>query len=387
MRLQLLAITVTRTIISTGFRLVYPFLPVLARGVGVEPQAIVLAITARSGLGLASPILGSLGDLRGRRLAILVGVGIFAGGMVLVGIWPIYVALFIAILATGLSKIVLDPAQYAYLGDRVAFERRGTAMALVELSWSLAFLVGIPLVGLMIAAWGWQSPYPILAGVALLGGAWLWRSLPADRPPESSGPKLLDRFKSILARRSAVVLLGVSLLMAAGNEVVSIVFGLWFEEAFALSVAALGAASAIIGLAELSGEGLVAGIADRIGKKRSVAIGLLLTTLASLALPVLGQTFLGALLGLFFFYLFFEITIVSSLPLMTEQTPTSRSTLMATNIAAISLGRILGALAGGPLFSIGLGANGAVSAILNLLALGLLLAFVRERGERVAVAP
>ena len=387
MRLQLLAITVTRTIISTGFRLVYPFLPVLARGVGVEPQAIVLAITARSGLGLASPILGSLCDLRGRRLAILVGVGIFAGGMVLVGIWPIYVALFIAILATGLSKIVLDPAQYAYLGDRVAFERRGTAMALVELSWSLAFLVGIPLVGLMIAAWGWQSPYPILAGVALLGGAWLWRSLPADRPPESSGPKLLDRFKSILARRSAVVLLGVSLLMAAGNEVVSIVFGLWFEEAFALSVAALGAASAIIGLAELSGEGLVAGIADRIGKKRSVAIGLLLTTLASLALPVLGQTLLGALLGLFFFYLFFEITIVSSLPLMTEQTPTSRSTLMATNIAAISLGRILGALAGGPLFSIGLGANGAVSAILNLLALGLLLAFVRERGERVAVAP
>ena len=387
MRLQLLAITVTRTIISTGFRLVYPFLPVLARGVGVEPQAIVLAITARSGLGLASPILGSLGDLRGRRLAILVGVGIFAGGMVLVGIWPIYVALFIAILATGLSKIVLDSAQYAYLGDRVAFERRGTAMALVELSWSLAFLVGIPLVGLMIAAWGWQSPYPILAGVALLGGAWLWRSLPADRPPESSGPKLLDRFKSILARRSAVVLLGVSLLMAAGNEVVSIVFGLWFEEAFALSVAALGAASAIIGLAELSGEGLVAGIADRIGKKRSVAIGLLLTTLASLALPVLGQTLLGALLGLFFFYLFFEITIVSSLPLMTEQTPTSRSTLMATNIAAISLGRILGALAGGPLFSIGLGANGAVSAILNLLALGLLLAFVRERGERVAVAP
>ena len=260
-------------------------------------------------------------------------------------------------------------------------------MALVELSWSLAFLVGIPLVGLMIAAWGWQSPYPILAGVALLGGAWLWRSLPADRPPESSGPKLLDRFKSILARRSAVVLLGVSLLMAAGNEVVSIVFGLWFEEAFALSVAALGAASAIIGLAELSGEGLVAGIADRIGKKRSVAIGLLLTTFAALALPILGRTLPGALVGVFFFYLFFEFTIVSSLPLMTEQTPSSRATLMATNIAAFSLGRSLGALAGGPLFSIGLGANGAVSAILNLLALGLLLAFVRERGERVAVAP
>jgi predicted MFS family arabinose efflux permease len=125
----------------------------------------------------------------------------------------------------------------------------------------------------------------------------------------------------------------------------------------------------------------VAGLADRIGKKRSVAIGLLLTALASLALPVLGRTLPGALLGVFLLYLFFEITIVSSLPLMIEQTPNARSTLMATNIAAISLGRIFGALAGGPLFAIGLGANGVVGAILTLLALAVLLAFVRERGE------
>lgn len=387
MRVQLLAITVTRTIISTGFRLVYPFLPVLARGVGVEPQAIVLAITSRSGLGLASPILGSFGDLRGRKLAILVGVGIFAGGMVLVGIWPIYIALFLAILATGLSKIVMDPAQYAYVGDRVAFERRGTPMALVEVSWSAAFLVGVPIVGLMIAAWGWHSPFPILAGLTVLGGIWLWRSLPADRPARTDAPSLLDGFNSILVRRSALAALGVSLLMAAGNEVVSIVYGLWFEEAFALTVAALGAASIVIGLAELSGEGLVAGITDRIGKKRSVAIGLLLTALASLALPVLGRTLPGALFAVFALYLFFEFAIVSSIPLMSEQTPKARSTLMATNLAAFSLGRILGALAGGPLFAIGLGGNGVVGAILNLLALGLLLAFVRERGEVVTVAP
>jgi predicted MFS family arabinose efflux permease len=387
MRLQLLAITVTRTVINTGFRMVYPFLPVLARGVGVEPQAIVLAVTARSGLGLASPVLGAFGDLRGRTLAILVGVGIFAGGMVLVGIWPVYIVLFIAILATGLSKIVMDPAQYAYVGDGVAFERRGRPMALIEMSWSGAFLVGIPLVGLMIAAWGWQSPFPILAGLAVLGGIWLWRSLPADRPAESSRPSLLGSLNSILVRRSAVATLGVSLLFAAGNEVVSIVYGLWFEEAFALSVAALGAASAVIGLAELSGEGLVAGVADRLGKKRSAAIGLLLTALASLALPVLGRTLPGALLAIFLLYLFNEFTIVSLLPLMIEQTPNARSTLMATNLAAFSLGRILGALAGGPLFAIGLGANGVVGAILNLLALAVLLAFVRERGEAIAAAP
>lgn len=365
--------------------MVYPFLPVLARGVGVEPQAIVLAVTARSALGLASPILGSFGDLRGRTLAILAGVGIFSGGMVLVGIWPVYVALFIAILATGLSKIVLDPAQYAYVGDRIEFERRGTPTAIIEFSWSSAFLVGVPLVGLMIAAWGWQSPFPILAGLALLGGIWLWRALPADGTSKSDRPSLRAGFSSILVRRSAVAALGVSLLMAAGNEVISIVYGLWFEDAFALSVAALGAASIVIGLAELGGEGAVAGITDRIGKKRSVAIGLLLTALASVALAFVGRTLAGALVGMFMLYLFFEFTIVSSIPLMTEQTPSSRSTLMATNIAAFALGRSLGALIGGPLFAIGLVANGVLAAIFNLLALALLLALVRERGEVVAV--
>lgn len=365
--------------------MVYPFLPALARGVGLEPQAIVLAVTARSSLGLASPVLGAFGDLRGRTLAILVGVGIFAGGMVLVGIWPLYVALFIAILATGLSKIVLDPAQYAYVGDQVAFERRGTPTALVELSWSGAFLIGVPLVGLMIAAWGWQSPFPILAGLAVLGGVWLWKALPGDGPAKSARPSLLDGFNTIRVRRSAVAALGMSLLFAAGNEVISIIYGLWFEGAFALSVAALGAASIVIGLAELSGEGLVAGIVDRVGKKRSVAVGLTLTAVASLALPVLGTTLPGALFGVFILYLFFEFTIVSFIPLMSEQTPKARSTLMATNIAAFSLGRSLGALAGGPLFAIGLGANGVVGAILTLLALAVLLVFVRERGEVVAV--
>lgn len=352
----------------------------------MEPQAIILAITARSSLGLASPVLGALGDLRGRTLAILLGVGIFSGGMVLVGIWPVYIVLFIAILATGLSKIVMEPAQYAFVGERVDFERRSTPMALVEMSWSIAFLVGVPVVGLMIAAWGWQSPFPILAGLGLLGGVWLWRSLPADQPSKSSRPRLRAAFNSILIRRSAMAVLGVSVLMAAGNEVVGIVYGLWFEDSFALSVVALGAASAVIGLAELSGEGLVAGLTDRIGKKRSVAIGLLLTALASLALPVMGATLTGALIALFLLYLFFEFTIVASLPLMIEQTPSARTTLMATNIAAFSLGRMVGALLGGPLFAIGLGANGVAGAILNVMALLLLLTLVRERGEVMSAA-
>ena len=386
MRVQILAIAVTRMVINTGYRMVYPFLPALARGVGVEPQAIVLAITARSSLGLTSPVLGSLGDLRGRPFAILVGVGIFSGGMVLVGIWPIYIALFIAILSTGLSIFMVAPATQAYFGDLVTFERRGTPMAVAEFSWSGALLIGVPFVGLLIATWGWQAPFPVLAALAALGGLWLWRKLPDDRYARIASLSLRGGFSAILKRRSAVAGLGVSLLITAANEVVSIVYGLWFEDAFGLTIVALGAATAVIGLGELGGEGLVAGVTDRLGKRRSVAIGISLTALASLALPVLGTTLTGALFALFILYLCFEFTVVSMLPMMTEQVVSARSTLMATNIAASSLGRVLGALAGGPLFAIGLGANGLVAAGLNIAALVLVLSLLRERGEAAVLA-
>jgi predicted MFS family arabinose efflux permease len=383
MRGLLAAIAFTRMVINTGFRMVYPFLPALARGLGVEPQAVILAVTARSGLGLASPVLGSLGDLRDRRQAILLGVGIFVLGLLPVVIWPSFPTFVGAVLATGLAKIVLDPAQWAYLGDEIAFERRGVPLAVVELSWSASFLIGVPVVGLLIASSGWQAPFPILAVLALVGGIWLSRMIPRGSQRRHRNHSLRANLAAIRSRRSAMAALGVGLLIAAANEVVSIVYGIWMEDAFGLQVAALGAASAVIGLSELAGEGLVAGLSDRLGKRRSIAIGLLLSALALLALPVLAVSVAGALAGLFLMYLTFEFTIVGTIPLMTEQVPEARSTLLATNVGSFSLGRSLGALAGGPLFALGIQANALVAAGLNLVALWILLGFVQERGESI----
>jgi predicted MFS family arabinose efflux permease len=120
-----------------------------------------------------------------------------------------------------------------------------------------------------------------------------------------------------------------------------------------LKIAALGAASAVIGFAELGGETLTAAITDRLGKARAVAGGVLLNCLAALALPFLGASLPGAFVGLFLFYLTFEFALVSSIPLMTEVFPPARATLMAGNVAAHSLGRALGALVTAPLFALG----------------------------------
>jgi predicted MFS family arabinose efflux permease len=108
--------------------------------------------------------------------------------------------------------------------------------------------------------------------------------------------------------------------------------------------------------------------------------------LAAMILPLLGKTPSGAFLGLFFFYITFEFTLVSSIPLMTEILPEARATLMSANVAAISLGRALGALCASPLYvlsdSPGIMASAIAAVLFNLLAIftlrGLHMSLKRE---------
>src|SRR3990167_6097188 len=87
-RFQLGGSTFPRAQLNTPFRMVYPFLPVFARGLGVGLPTIALAVTARSSVGLASPILGSIADLRGRKSTMLLGLVFFSLGASLGRLWP-----------------------------------------------------------------------------------------------------------------------------------------------------------------------------------------------------------------------------------------------------------------------------------------------------------
>ncbi|HJS17346.1 MAG TPA: hypothetical protein VJ785_01260, partial [Anaerolineales bacterium] len=121
-------------------------------------------------------------------------------------------------------------------------------------------------------------------------------------------------------------------------------FGVWLEDSFGLKIAALAGASAVIGISELGGEGLVALTTDRLGKPRALAFGLTGNAVAALLLPIVGKTEIGALVGLFLFYITFEYVVVSHIPLMTEVMPGARATLLSFNLTGHSLGRMIGAL-------------------------------------------
>ncbi len=399
LRYQLAALTFCRMVLSTAHRMVYPFLPTFARGLGVPLESLTLLVTARFLVVFGSPLLAGFSDRRGRRAAMLVGMLLFTAAMALVAFSPTYPALFAGLLLALFAKVLFDPSTQAFVGERVPYPRRGLAIALSELSWSSVYLIAIPILGWLIARYGWNAPFPLLAvlggGSALLvfltisaPGPSLARDKSGVRPAVSTSaahrigqPRRLAFLRALRAQPSALAMLAIAFSVSMANESIIIVYGIWMETAFGLQVAALAAATAVIGFSELTGEGLVALLSDRLGKRTALLGGLALNAAACLALPLLAWDLAPALVGLFLYYITFEYTVVAFIPLLTEQMPEARATFLAANASIHAGGRALGALLGPWLFERGFFWNGLAGVVLNLVGLALLWALVQEAGD------
>jgi predicted MFS family arabinose efflux permease len=292
------------------------------------------------------------------------------------GFLPFYGVVMLALFLAGLGKSIFDPALQAYLGKIVPYQRRGLVIGLVEFAWSGSSLVGVPLVGVLIDRIGWQSPFFLLGGLTLLAAVALGVLLPAEGRPGMSAaalPGFRQAWAEMRNNRAARGLLAFAFFLGLANDNLYVVYGAWLEESFSLGIVALGVASSVIGAAELIGEGLTASIADRLGLKRSIIVGLALSALSYLLLPLFGYTLPLALAGLFVVFLTFEFAIVTTISLATEVLPGARATMMASLMATMGVGRVIGALAGGSIWLAGgLTVISLVSAITTALALGCL---------------
>lgn len=367
---QIVLFTFIRMVSSTAYRMVYPFLPAFRDGLGVPLETLARAIGSRSLVAaIFAPLLSSFAENRGRKFGMMLGMVIFIVGTSIVVFWPTFYGFMLSLMFTLVGKVTFDPSMQAYVGDRVPYERRSFAITITELSWSGAFIIGIPLVGWVIASFGWLAPFPLLGALILLSMLLLGLQLPKDAPPTVSGPGLWSNFGIILRSKPALAAMGLTIFSCIANEFINLTFGVWMEDSFGLKLLALGGAAAVLGTAELGGEGLVALITDRLGKRRAILIGLLVNSLAVLSLPVISTNVVGALSGLFFFYISFEFLIVSSIPMMTEVMPAARTTMMAGFFTSASIGRAFAGWVALNIYAMGFMAIVIATVFFNVLAI------------------
>jgi predicted MFS family arabinose efflux permease len=362
-------ITAIRVIMSTGFRMVFPFQPYIMEGLGIELKHIARLASGQSAIGLISPFIASVADRRGRKVGMLLGLVFFTMGLLIVVFYPSVIGFTFFFLLSSLGKFVFDPSAQAYFSDRVPYKHRGLLFGLTEMSWSAAFFLGVPIVGLLISRSGWSSPFKLLA---FLGGISLFAIIiiiPGGGTSSESRYKLFQNIRNVILASAVVAGFGVTFFICMGNQIINLTFGVWLEESFAFQAAALGGASALIGISEFIGEGGVSLIADTLTKKRSVFWGLVTNGIVAVLLPFLGRMQFGALVGLFLYYLTFEFTIVCMIPLLSGILPASRTTVMAMFVASASLGRVFSGLFTASLYERGFVVSSFVVGGLSICAL------------------
>ena len=361
--------TVSRLFLNTARRFPYPFAPTLSRGLGVPLSAVTSLIAANQVTAITGLFFAPLGDRWGYRTMLIAGLAFLAAGMFTGGLFPFYVPVMIALFMAGLGKSAYDPAIQAYVGERIPFRRRGMAIGLIETSWAGSSLVGIPLAGFLIHRFDWRAPFFVLGFLGVVGMGALKILIPGDgNGPEGSRASITIRsaWNRVIRERAGLGMLGFAFLISIANDNFFVVYGAWLEEAFRLSVVALGLTTMIIGVAELLAEGLTATLADRFGLWRSLIIGLILSGASYVALSYLAQTLPMALVGLFMVFLTFEFSIVTALSLSTELVPAARATMMSGFFAAAGIGRVAGALLGGQVWMAGgIGFVGLLSTLIS----------------------
>ena len=190
--------------------------------------------------------------------------------------------------------------------------------------------------------------------------------------------------RAVSAHGPAVAALLYSLCLTLSHEIFFINYGLWMEDSFGLLLTALGAVTIVIAVAEVIGEFIVIGVADRLGTKRTSMYGMLGAALCFFVIPYLSFSLPLAMFSIFVMFICIETAIVSALPLFTEIMPKSRAMMMSANMGAHSLGRVAGAALGAFIYKFSDGdflLIGVVAGLIGLVGFVVMRRFVPSDGQ------
>lgn len=321
-----------RFLVNVSMRMGYTFLPAFARGAGMSVGATSAALSARELTALSAPLMGRFSDRWGA-IRVMGVCGLVAGTGLLIATLgaPGFIVGFVIL---GFGRTANQVALNSWVGSVVAYERRGRATGLIELTWGGAALVGLPLVGLLIDGVAWWAPQAVLGALLLvIGLRILQREAVEERPVAVATRKPHMTVPAVAA-------LATNGALTAAAQFLFLTHGLWLEDVYGLDTAEVGLAVLAVGAVEVVATTGSSRLTDRLGKRRSIIAGVVLMTAMILVLASVGAPPLWfGLLVLVVAFLGFEFGIVSAIPLLSELDPGARAQMVGRAVLVTTLVR------------------------------------------------
>ncbi|MBK8726755.1 MAG: MFS transporter [Holophagaceae bacterium] len=314
-----MAIFLTVFVDLLGFGIVIPILPLYAKSIAEHPSGWMekanallhlqtpgafwagVAFVAFSVMQfVATPLLGRLSDLTGRRPVLWMSLLGSAVGYLMLALTSRFEWVLAARLLDGVTGGNISVAQAA-MADVSAPEERSKALGMIGAAFGLGFVLGPALAGILsgshlglslLETHGWHLPFFVAAGLSLLASlmvlAWM---------PETLTPEVRARAKDKENRGHALAralkrpgmphLLAIALLAMSGFAMMEGTFSLMANARFAFGQREVGWLFAYIGiLITLYQGGLVRVVAKRIPERAAMGLGLAFMAASLYFLPV-----------------------------------------------------------------------------------------------------
>ncbi|ABO66809.1 MULTISPECIES: MFS transporter [Geobacillus] len=350
-RRPLLLLWMVMFLVMSGFGIIIPVLPFLAEEVGATPLELGLLMAVYSLMQLLfSPVWGQLSDRYGRKPVLLIGITGLSLSFFLFSVAETLIMLFVARFLGGALSAAAMPTVMAYAADVTPPDERGKAMGAIGAATGLGFICG-PAIGGMFSQTSLHLPFAIAGALSAATALFVWLALPEpsrlSTTAKSEGQRSLrEMIQSPLLY--LYLLQWTATLALAGLEAT---FAYFADRRAGLDSVQLGYIFMIMGIASaLVQGGLLGRLIKRFGEGRVLQGGLAVSALGFAAI-LLVQDFWTAALFLSIFGIGNGVIRPCVSSLITKQAAGRQGSAAGLLSSFDSLGRIIGPIVGGGLFS------------------------------------
>jgi len=371
---QLIRLTTGRTVVTTSLRWLQFFLPTLAIAFATSTTSLTTVLGLAEIFGLSTLLLGRHLDGGRERTLLLGSLGLVAVStfIALAGNFWVF-----AVAAVGLTmgQQFFTVSGHAFLSRRVKFSQRARTIGIFETSWALALLIGAPIIAVLINWFGWRAPFITLGVLSVLAALLIAKGADYSVPmADATAPVVRQRLTT-----DAWIFIGASAATGMTGLTTIVIAGTWLDESLDVSTGGVGLVAMAFGAAELSASASSAAVADRAGPIRSTRLALVIAIVGLVIMTQAGSSLLVGALGLLFFFVGFEFSIVTSISIVSEAMPQARGRVLASNTAIGTIGRGVGIILSGVLYeSFGIKGPAIVSIVAAITAIALLTAGQRR---------